>query len=80
MSNEEKEKSPEWVLLTNVFDHIEYGIIKGILEMAEIPVVRKSSGIGGYTEILTGINFEGMDLLVPADRYEEAKELIKPQA
>ena len=74
--NDSDEKRPVWVKLVNVSDQIEFGIIKGLLEMAEIPAVKKVGNLGGYAEIFTGISFEGIDVYVPEDRYEEAKEII----
>lgn len=74
--NDSDEKGPVWVKLVNVSDQIEFGIIKGLLEMAEIPAVKKVGNLGGYAEILTGVSFEGIDVYVPEDRYEEAKEII----
>lgn len=74
--NDSDEKGPVWVKLVNVSDQIEFGIIKGLLEMAEIPAVKKVGNLGGYAEILTGISFEGIDVYVPEDRYEEAKGII----
>lgn len=76
MENDNKQKEIKWVRLTSVFDHINFGIIKGLLETANIPVVQKSRGIGGYTEILTGINAQGIDMLVPEDRYDEARDML----
>lgn len=75
--NDGDESGPVWVKLVNVSDQIEFGLIKGLLEMAEIPVVKKVGNLGGYAEILTGISFEGIDIYVPEDRYEEAKAIIE---
>lgn len=75
--NDDDEKGPVWVKLVNVSDQIEFGLIKGLLEIAEIPAVKKVGNLGGYAEILTGISFEGIDVYVPEDRYEEARQIIE---
>ncbi|MDD4188957.1 MAG: DUF2007 domain-containing protein [Eubacteriales bacterium] len=79
MRDEADEKRPDWVKLVNVSNQIEFSIIKSLLDMAEIPAVKKVGNLGGYAEILTGISFEGIDIYVPEDRYEEAREMIETQ-
>lgn len=75
--NDSDETGPVWVKLVNVSDRFEFELIKGLLEIAGIPAVRKIGNLGGYAEILTGISFEGIDILVPEDRYEEAVQIIE---
>ncbi len=68
----------EWVVLRNVMNDIEYELVKGVLEMGGIPCVAHIRGMDGYLKILTGTPFnEGIDVLVPSDRLQEAVELLK---
>ncbi len=80
MEKEDSCREIKWVKLTYVFDHIHFGIIKGLLDTADIPVVQKARGIGGASEVLTGINAQGIDIMVPEDRYEEAKDMLSDTA
>ncbi|MGI6776632.1 MAG: hypothetical protein ACOX7R_00965 [Acetivibrionales bacterium] len=66
-----------WVVLTNVANDIEYEIVAGILQMGNIPCVRELKGMDSYFTIITGTPIaEGIDVLVPGDRYEEAVQLL----
>lgn len=70
---EENNPKIEWVVLTNVLNDIEFGIIKGLLEIAGIPAVRRVEGI----QQLIGAQLGGIDILVPSDRLGEAKQLLE---
>lgn len=65
-----------WVFLTKVGNDIEFGMVKGLLEMAGIPVVRKVRGVDGFLQIVLGSPLAGIDVMVPEDKYDEALELI----
>ncbi len=68
----------EWVVLKNVLNDIEFELVKGVLEMGGIPCVARIKGMDGYLKILTGAPFnEGIDVLVPSDKLDEAADLLK---
>lgn len=72
-------ESPEmegWVSLTRVANQIEYEMVAGLLQMAEIPVVRRVKGVDGFAEIILGMPIGGIEMFVPPDRFDEAFELI----
>jgi hypothetical protein len=68
----------EWIEVTNVTNDIEYEIIKGLLDSAGIPAVKRYRGdIGAFLEVVAGTPFAGgIGILVPPDRYEEASRLV----
>lgn len=68
-----------WMVLTTVSNDIEFELVAGLLEMANIPVVRQVEGIDGYLQIVLGIPIAGIHVMVPADRYEEALQLINTE-
>lgn len=65
----------EWIVLTNVLNDIEFGIIKGLLDIAGIPAIRRVQGI----QQIVGAQLTGIDILVPSDRLEEAELLLKTE-
>lgn len=65
-----------WKHLTTVSNDIEFNIVKGLLETAGIPAVRRVNGIDSMVEIVTGVPSAGVEILVPPDRYEEAGQLL----
>ena len=66
----------DWDLLTTVANDIEFEMVAGILQMGEIPVIRKVKGIDGFIQIILGVPIAGIDIYVPKDRYLEANELL----
>lgn len=70
MSNEE--------LLSSNLNNMEAQIIIAKLKSYGIPVLKKSKGSGELMEIYTGVNLYGIDIYVPSDMIELAKELLKP--
>lgn len=62
----------EWVHVTTAANEIEMGIIAGLLEMAGIPVNSRAIGVDRYV----GVPIAGLDIRVPADRYEEALQVL----
>lgn len=76
----EKNEDINWVKLVNVANDIEFSIIEGMMKMGNIPVVRKLKGMDGYLNILTGSPIaHGIDVLVPAERFDEAKSLLEAE-
>lgn len=63
--------------LTNVRDDYEAAIVESILNSNNIKVLRKYCEAGDYLNIYMGNSFLGIDLYVPENDYETAKELIE---
>ena len=79
---EEKKNNPdenrgEWKILTTVANDIEFEMLSGLLATAEIPCVRKVRGVDGYLQVILGVPIAGIDVLVPQDRWEEARLLLE---
>lgn len=66
------------VLLFSNLNTIEAEIIISKLKSYGIPVLKKSKGSGDLMEIYTGVNLYGIDIYVPTQMLDLAKELIKP--
>lgn len=66
----------EWDCLTTVANDIEFEMVAGILQMGEIPVIRKVRGVDGFIQIILGMPIAGIDIYVPKDRLQEASELL----
>ncbi|MFZ5985605.1 MAG: hypothetical protein ACOYWZ_00550 [Bacillota bacterium] len=60
------------VHLTNVSNEIEFAMVKGLMEQAGIPLIKKSLGI----DEIVGLTLEGIEVLVHEERHEEALLLI----
>ncbi len=63
-------------LLTTAGDSIEADMIEARLRESNIPVLREYREPGAFLNIALGTTTLGIDLYVPKDRLEEAKELI----
>jgi hypothetical protein len=75
-----KEENPGWVAVANVSTYFECELIMGILQMANITAVKKLKGMDANLAVITGSPVaEGIDVLVPCDRYEEALQLLNAQ-
>ncbi len=70
------ESKIKWVIVATVANSIEFEMVTGLLEMAQIPVVKKTYGVDSFSEVLFGMPISGMDVLVPEDRLEEAKQIL----
>lgn len=70
--------SNEKLLISNL-STIESEIIIAKLKSYGIPALKKSKGTGDIMEIYTGVNMYGIDIYVPSDMIELAKELLKPE-
>lgn len=66
------------LLLSNL-NHIESEIIIAKLKSYGIPVLKKSKGTGEIMEIYTGANMYGIDIYVPKDVFDLARELLKAE-
>lgn len=83
---EHKGKKPEktedhesWVAVETVANDIEFEMVAGLLSTAEIPCVRKVRGVDGYLQVILGVPIAGIDVLVPPDKEEEARQLLESQ-
>lgn len=74
--NQNRDVEKDWDLLTTVANDIEFEMVAGLLQMGEIPVVRKVKGIDGFIQIIMGMPIAGIDIYVPKDRYQEAMDLL----
>ena len=75
-----KEEKHEWVTVANASTYIECELIMGILKMADIPAIKKLIGMDANLAVITGSPVaEGIDVLVPFDRYEEAMQLLNAE-
>ncbi|HEX2944996.1 MAG TPA: DUF2007 domain-containing protein [Clostridia bacterium] len=69
------ENSPEAYLLS-VGSSMEADMIESLLKANEIPVLRKYRETGGYLMIMMGGTIYGVDLYVPEDLLEKAREIV----
>jgi hypothetical protein len=67
----------EAAFLTSVADEIHADMIEAELKSNEIPVLKKYKEAGAYLEIYMGMTSFGIDLYVPLDKLNEAKELLE---
>ena len=63
-------------LLTTVYGNIELSIVRSILEAEQIPYRVRERGAGGVVRLVAGDSPFGCDILVPADIFEQASELL----
>ncbi|GKX31955.1 hypothetical protein SH1V18_44350 [Vallitalea longa] len=77
----EKEKFAEQKVerLINVASMYEANIIISLLKSYDIPALYKSKGSGEYLQVATGINYQGVDIYVPVESMEKAKEIIEQE-
>lgn len=71
---------PDWAYLTTVKNDLEFGMVAGLLEMANIPVLREVKGVDAYVQVLLGVPLSGVHVLVPGDRLDEAVGLLGSSA
>ena len=62
--------------LTSVGDLVEADIVTALLESEGIPVRKKHNLTGDYLEVFANITPFGIDLYVPPEELDRAKELI----
>lgn len=63
--------------LCNVASSPEAAMIKSILQAYQIPVMFKSKGSGDYLQIISGVNYQGVDVYVPSSLLEKAKSILE---
>ena len=69
----------EWVFLRN-FSESETYVIATFLEEEGIPVLKQRKEAGGYLKVSAGMSIFGVDLYVPSEYLNRAKELLDEQA
>ena len=74
---EQNPVSDHEVYLTTVLDRVEADIVESLLNSYNIPVLRKYREIGGYLNIYMGNTNSGVDIYVPSELFEVAKDLIE---
>ncbi|MGE4274310.1 MAG: DUF2007 domain-containing protein [Desulfitobacterium sp.] len=65
----------KWLFLTNVTTEIEADIVIALLEQAEIPTRKAFPGSGNLKATYGLIN--GVEIYVPEDWMEQAKEILE---
>ena len=82
--SKEKKEGDEWrdgVYLTTVGDSMAADILESKLRGEGIPCVRRYQGAGNFMEIALGSNtITDIELFVPAEMLEDAKNVIVPVA
>lgn len=63
--------------LLSAADSIEAGMIEQLLNANGIPVLKKYKGMGGFLKIYMGDSIYGVDLYVPAELLDKAREIIE---
>ena len=66
----------EPMLLFSISNQTEESMIVSLLEDANIPVLVKNRGIGGYMKIYMGYSVYGSEIYVDKNDFQKAKELI----
>ena len=66
----------EPALLCTITDYMQANIAIATLKDQGIPVIRKDRGIGQYSAIVLGFSFQGVEVYVPANLLNEAREII----
>ena len=64
------------VLLTTVYDVAMLGMVRGLLEDAEIPYLVHERATGSAMRIMTGFSMYGTDIFIPQAAEETARDLI----
>ena len=74
-----EEKAPEYdveAFLVSAGNNVEADLIEALLESYKIPVMKKYKGADGYLNIYMGMTNSGIDLYVPSNALETAREII----
>lgn len=66
----------EVVHLTTVYDLAILGMVRGLLEAADIPYLVHERATGSAMRIMTGFSLYGTDIFVPKAAEETARDLI----
>lgn len=77
MSEYQESPQNKEAFLLSAADSIEAGMIEALLNVNDIPVLKKYNGSGDYLKILMGNSIYGVDLFVPAGLLDKAAEIIE---
>ncbi len=66
----------EVVHLTTVYDIAILGMVRGLLEDADIPYLVQERATGSAMRLMTGFSLYGTDIFVPKTAEETARDLI----
>ena len=66
----------KWERLINVLDEFEMNIVRSLLESHGIPVHIEHKEAGQYLSVIMGVSKFGIDLFVPGDKLEQAREIL----
>ena len=75
---DDPDTSEDWEHFMYLFNETEADIVMGLLETAGIPVIKMYKGMGILHKVYTG-KVAGVDLYVPREKLDKAKELLKAQ-
>lgn len=64
-------------LLTHVDTEMELNMIKGLFEDNDITILVEKQGTGAYLAVHSGFNYQGSDIYVSEDDFEEATNLLQ---
>ncbi len=64
------------VHLITVYDIVVLGMVRGLLEDADIPYLVQERATGSAMRIMTGFSMFGTDIFVPKTAEETARELV----
>jgi len=65
------------VFLLTAANSIEADMIGQLLKANGIPVLKKYKGMGGFLKIYMGDSIYGVDLFVPAELLDKARDIIE---
>ncbi len=69
----------DWEHLIFIYNETEADIVIGLLGTADIPTIKMYKGAGVLHKVYAG-RATGVDLFVPSDKLDHAKELLRAQA
>lgn len=75
--DDEKSENNHEAFLTTVYSDIEADMLESLLNSYKIPVLRKYQGAGGILKIYLGGAISPIDIFVPSELYDLAKDLIE---
>lgn len=67
-----------WEAVITYTTTFEADVAKAALEQAGIPVLVKGADVGMFGGAFSGPTAHGVTLYVPADRLEDAKDIVPP--
>jgi len=71
------EQNVKPAFLANVADGWEFALVESILSEHKIPFMKQHSCTGGVMSVLGGSSLYGVDIYVPSNALDKAKELVE---